>query len=158
MRGQSVTRGERQFSGRMFLAVMVSAFGIVVGANLTLAYFAIGSFPGLEVSNTYVASQTFDARRKAQKALGWHASVRQRGSSLQLTFRTADDRPVIPPQVSLQMKGSATAAHDRILDLERAGAGFQATLDVPAGNWTAEITAIAADGNVFTEWRRMIIK
>jgi nitrogen fixation protein FixH len=56
------------------------------------------------------------------------------------------------------MKGAATAANDRVLDLEQAGAGFQAALDIPAGNWTAEITAIAADGTVFTEWRRMIIK
>ncbi len=43
-------------------------FGTIIAVNLTLAFNAVRTFPGLEVKNAYVASQGFDADRKAQGA------------------------------------------------------------------------------------------
>ena len=53
----------------------VAAFGVIIGVNLVLALSAVRTFPGLEVKNSYVASQTFDERRAAQEALGWTVSA-----------------------------------------------------------------------------------
>lgn len=51
------------------------AFSIIITVNLTLAFQAVRTFPGLEVRNSYVASQTFDADRTAQLGLGWDVSA-----------------------------------------------------------------------------------
>ena len=54
------------------------AFGLIIAVNLTLAFNAIRTFPGLEVKNSYVASQSFDRDRQAQTALDWQVSARFR--------------------------------------------------------------------------------
>ncbi len=38
--------------------------------NLSLLWAALGSFPGLEVANSYVASQNFDADRRTHALFG----------------------------------------------------------------------------------------
>ena len=57
-----------ELKGRHVLGIAVGAFGVIIAVNLVMAYQAISTFPGLEVANGYVASQTFDADRKAQDA------------------------------------------------------------------------------------------
>ncbi len=52
-----------------------SAFAVIIAVNLVLAFKAVRTFPGLEVENSYVASQTFDAERTAQEALGLDAEA-----------------------------------------------------------------------------------
>ena len=69
---------QRQFTGRHALAVFVGAFGVIILVNIAMAFFAVRSFPGLEVKNSYVASQEFDARRQAQERLNWTAAVELR--------------------------------------------------------------------------------
>jgi nitrogen fixation protein FixH len=54
-----------EMTGRKVLAITVSAFGVIIAVNFLLAYKAVSTFPGLEVPNSYVASQTFDADRAA---------------------------------------------------------------------------------------------
>ena len=62
-----------ELTGRKVLAITVSAFGVIIAVNVTLAWQAIATFPGLEVDNGYVASQTFDAEKKGGSWLreGW---------------------------------------------------------------------------------------
>ena len=60
-----------EITGKHVLAITVSAFAVIIGVNVVMAWKAISTFPGLEVKNSYVASQTFDADRAAQQALGW---------------------------------------------------------------------------------------
>jgi len=151
-------RTGKTFSGRQFLMIIAGAFGIVIAANLTLAYFAINSFPGLEVANTYVASQNFDARRKAQEALGWHISLNHDSQGVTFHFRDADGKPVIPETVSLRVGAAANAGWDRDIRIEPWETGFRARLDLPAGNWIAQITATAANGTVFSERHKVIIR
>ena len=61
----------RELTGRHVLVITVSAFAVIIGVNLTLAYQAVATFPGLEVQNSYVAGQGFNDRKAAQEALGW---------------------------------------------------------------------------------------
>ena len=56
-----------ELRGRHVGAMFVAGFGIIIAVNILLAVKAVGTFPGLEVANSYVASQSFDARRKAQR-------------------------------------------------------------------------------------------
>ena len=66
-------------TGPKAFAIFSSFFVVIIGVNVVMAYQAIHTFPGLEVDNSYVASQTFDAERKAQEALGWNAHAAVQG-------------------------------------------------------------------------------
>ena len=65
----------REFTGWHMLGLMVGGFGIIIAVNLTLAWNAIATFPGLETRNSYVISQSFQADRAAQNALQWDVSA-----------------------------------------------------------------------------------
>ena len=62
---------ERRITGYHVLFGFVAAFGVIISVNLYLAFSAVKTFPGLEVKNSYVASQQFNAQKAAQEALGW---------------------------------------------------------------------------------------
>ena len=61
----------RPLTGWHVLAMFVAFFGVIIAVNAGLAWKAISTFPGLEVDNGYIASQSFDAERSAQRALNW---------------------------------------------------------------------------------------
>jgi nitrogen fixation protein FixH len=64
----------RGFTGRHMWAVMIGFFGLVVGVNFTMAWFASSTFGGTVVDNSYVASQQFNGWLRAarvQNQLGW---------------------------------------------------------------------------------------
>ena len=82
-----------ELKGRHVLAITVGAFSIIIGVNLVLAVQAVRTFPGLEVANGYVASQSFDADRKAQEALGWTAVPDYRDGKLTLALTDAEGLP-----------------------------------------------------------------
>ncbi|MDZ4134978.1 MAG: FixH family protein, partial [Paracoccaceae bacterium] len=42
-----------ELTGRKVLVITVSAFAVIIGVNLLLAYKAVSTFPGLEVKNSY---------------------------------------------------------------------------------------------------------
>ena len=60
----------RELTGAKVFAITAGAFGVIIAVNVVLAVKAVQTFPGLEVANSYVASQSFDAERTAQQKLG----------------------------------------------------------------------------------------
>jgi nitrogen fixation protein FixH len=69
------------FTGKHMAAVFVGGFGVVIAVNLIMASFAVGSFHGTVVDNSYVASQKYNGWLKsaaASKALGWQAAPHRR--------------------------------------------------------------------------------
>jgi len=58
-----------ELTGKHVLGITVGAFSIIIAVNVLMAFKAVSTFPGLEVANSYVASQTWDADMAAQKAL-----------------------------------------------------------------------------------------
>ena len=84
----------RPITGRMVFAIFAGAFGVIIAVNLLLAYSAVKTFPGLEVKNSYVASQTFDDRRAQQLSLGWDVSARATGGLVILEITDEAGKPV----------------------------------------------------------------
>jgi len=69
------------FTGKHMALVFVGGFGIVIAVNLVMATFAVGSFHGTVVDNSYVASQNYNgwlAKAEASKQLGWQVEASQR--------------------------------------------------------------------------------
>ncbi|CAN5652759.1 hypothetical protein BH11ACT8_BH11ACT8_25200 [soil metagenome] len=60
---------EHPFTGRHMLAVVFAFFGTVITVNFVMAYLATGTFPGLVVENSYVASQNYNQSLADTRAL-----------------------------------------------------------------------------------------
>lgn len=145
---------EKEFTGRHMLMIMVGAFGVIIAVNLTMAFKAVGTFPGLEVSNSYVASQTFDDDRAAQEALGWQTDVRLEEGVLHLTFTDAEGAPVRAELVDVTLGRSTHVRDDQTPAFRWTGQDYIAPVDLDGGNWNIRMLARSEDGIEFKQ--RMI--
>ena len=135
--------------------LFASGFGIIIAVNLTLAWSAVQTFPGLEVKNTYVASQSFDRDRAAQTALGWEVSAQLQEDHLRLTF--AKEGAPVAPQIETAVFGRATSvAEDQTPQFTFDGTAFVAPVEAGRGNWNLRIVARAADGTMFQQ--RIVVR
>lgn len=139
----------KPLTGRKVLAILCGAFGVIVAANLAMLVAATGSFPGLVVKNSYVASQGWDARTAAQRALGWQAAVVHDGSALKVTLSGADGAPVRGLRVTAVVGRPASGREDMTLALAERGGAYAAPLALGPGLWRVAVTATAGDGARF---------
>jgi len=139
----------RTLTGWHVLAIFCGAFAIIIGVNLTLAVQAVRTFPGLEVANSYVASQSFDADRAAQDALGWDVAVDLRDGVLRLDVTGADGRVVFPEVVSAVLGRATERQDDRTPAFVADATGLAAEADVAPGQWILRLDLRAADGTPF---------
>lgn len=142
---------ERQFTGRHAAMVFVGAFGVIIAVNAVMAYNAIRTFPGLEVENSYVASQTFDARRKAQEALGWTVSAEERDGTLRLAFTDRDGRSVRVASLEATVGRPTEIKDDFTPDFTFDGIAYVARTDLAPGRWDVRLKATAEDGTPFSQ-------
>lgn len=134
------------------LTGFVLAFGVIIAANLTLAINAMRTFPGHEVKNSYVASQSFDVERAAQQALEWSVSAQILDDKLVLTI--LEKGKPIAPKITNAIFGRAThMAEDQMLQFTFDGHKLYAPVMAGPGNWNLRLTALAGDG---TEFRQRI--
>ncbi|WP_210115073.1 FixH family protein [Roseovarius aestuariivivens] len=145
---------EREITGKHVLIGFVAAFGVIVAVNLALAVSAVKTFPGLEVKNSYVASQTFDDRREAQEALGWTVSAHHKDGVLKLSIRDAAGRAVQAAQLAATV-GRATHVKDDVTpEFRFDGVNYSAPVPLGDGNWNIRMRALAQDG---TEFRQRVV-
>ncbi len=143
----------KELTGRHVFFIVTSAFAVIIAVNLTMAFMAVGTFPGLETKNSYVASQKFDADRAAQDALEWDVSARIEAGNLRLTILDADG-PVEPAELEATLGRATTVADDRSPIFAFDGKDHVAPVDLGPGNWNLRMSAVAADGTAF---RRRIV-
>ncbi|RIV89603.1 hypothetical protein D2V17_05910 [Aurantiacibacter xanthus] len=70
----------RKFTGWHMTGILVAFFGTVMAVNFTMAGFALSTFGGIQVENSYVASQNFNQWLDAaaeQEKLGWDVTLEQ---------------------------------------------------------------------------------
>jgi len=138
-------------TGPKFFAIIASFFVVIISVNLVLAYQAVHTFPGLEVGNSYVASQTFDRDRAEQLALGWTVDAVVHQGELQLSIT---DREGVPVQVAdvTGTFGRATAVRDdQVPAFVFDGTLYRAPVETSGGNWNLRLVAHAADGSLFQQ-------
>ena len=139
----------RELTGGKVLAITLSAFGVIIGVNILLAVKAVETFPGLEVPNSYVASQTFDAERAAQEKLGWTLDYRYDGGQLILSFRDRAGQPVQARDVTALIGRTTEAAEDKRPDFLYQNGDFTAPVTLPKGRWMVLLEARSEDGTRF---------
>jgi nitrogen fixation protein FixH len=152
----------KQFTGRHMLAITVAFFAVVIGVNLTLAFFANSTWSGLIVKNGYVASQAFNKdqqRARAQEAVGWKAALLRDAKELHVTFAARDGSPLPDLQITGTLRRPATDRRDQLLAFSETATGsYGAPFTTDAGIWDLEITASDRSGISFRKTWRFFVK
>jgi len=138
-----------EITGRKVFLFTGAAFAVIIGVNAVLAVKAVQTFPGLEVASSYVASQRFDAERRAQEALGWHLALDHDGQALRIDLTGPDGRPVDLARIEA-VAGRPTATRDDVeLTFRREGGTYVAPAALAPGRWVVFLRAEAADGTAY---------
>lgn len=143
----------RPLTGRTVALIAAGAFLFMLIPNIVLTVFAVDTFSGLVVPNSYVASQSFDRDRSAQLALGWTVAVAREDGVVRVAIADADGHAVRPPELAVTVGRPTTSRDDRALVLEETPTGYAAAADLGPGDWRVEIVATAADGTRFHQNR-----
>ena len=136
------------FTGRHMLAVMVAFFGIVIAVNFVMARYAVSTFSGTVVDNSYVASQEFNgwlAEARQQRALGWHIAVRVDPARHVVVTANTGAFPIAA--VTALASHPLGSIPDRYLAFDAAGPGrFVSRAALPPGRFHLHV-AITAGGH-----------
>jgi nitrogen fixation protein FixH len=150
----------REITGKHVLLFTVSAFAVIIAVNVVMAWKAISTFPGLEVKNSYVASQTFDAERDAQEALGWTMTPDYDAAAkeLRLVFADKDGLPVTLAELSVLVGRTTSSGFDSRPDFVREAGVYRGKADLAPGKWMMQVEARAADGTLFRQRIDLFVK
>ena len=133
----------RAFTGWHMTAILVAFFGVVMTVNFVMAHFAMSTFGGKVVENSYVASQQYNewlARADAQDRLGWERAISvERDRHVRMVFRK-DGRLLEGLDVTATIAHPLGRAPSRPMRFE---AGMDGTLRsaeaLPAGRWRLDL-------------------
>ncbi|MFZ1727043.1 MAG: FixH family protein [Albidovulum sp.] len=148
----------KQLTGRKVFLIAASAFGVILGVNLTMAFQAVRTFPGLEVRNSYVASQVFDAERSAQLGLGWTLAPEYSDGRLTLIFRDAAGLPADVERLTATVGRTTEASDDIEPAFSYANGAFSAPVTLEPGKWMMLLQAFAPDGTKFHQRIDLFVK
>ena len=149
---------ERQFTGKHALAVFVGAFGVVIAVNMVLAYSAVKTFPGLEVKNSYVASQEFNERLQEQQALGWDIRAEITGGLLVLHITDPTGAPVEVAELRAVVGRATHVKDDFSPSFTFDGIAYSTPAALGKGNWNIRLVAKDHDGTEFAQRVPLYVK
>jgi len=141
-------------TGRKVFLIFAGAFAVIISVNLLLAFSAVRTFPGLEVKNSYVASQNWDEERAAQLALDWTVDAVVRDELLTLSITDAMGAPVEVQSLSGVFGRATSVKDDQTPAFEFNGEAYVAPVQTSDGNWNLRLEAVAPDG---TDFRQRIV-
>jgi nitrogen fixation protein FixH len=147
-----------ELTGKHVFAITVSAFTVIIAVNLTLAFKAVSTFPGLEVQNSYVASQGFNTRKAAQEALGWTLSPSYLDGQVDLAFTDRDGLPVAVQDLDVLIGRTTSTAADVRPQFVQAGDVYTTRLDLGQGKWMVKVTARSTDGTLFEQRSELFVR
>jgi nitrogen fixation protein FixH len=138
----------RGFTGWHMTGLLVAMFGIVIAVNFVMAGYAIGTFSGTVVDNSYVASQRFNgwlAEARAQRRLAWVVDATVQPGRIVVVTARAPQGPIADGMVTVRATHPLGRLPQQDLTFRQDGAGrFVATHALPAGRWMLHIDVRAA--------------
>lgn len=144
-------------TGRRFLAFFSLFFVVIIAVNLFMARNALGTFPGVETANSYVASQQFDDRRAEQEGLGWQVSADVQGTELHVTITDAAGLPVGVQSIEGVFGRATTVRDDQTPVFRFDGQRYVAQVEAGEGYWNLRLEAVAPDGTLFTQRIEVVV-
>lgn len=141
----------KPLTGRKVLMMFVAFFGVIIAVNLYMASQAIGTFPGMDVKNSYIASQTFDDDRQAQTALGWNVTVTYVAGELQVAVLNDAGAPADVAKFDALVGRPTHVRDDQTPEFQQRGGVFKAPVTLAKGLWNLRLNATSLDGTPFKQ-------
>lgn len=136
-------RKPRAFTGRHMTAILVAFFAVVIAVNFTMARFAMSTFGGKVVENSYVASQHYNEwlrRAEAQDRLGWDESVSLDSARHVLLTVRKDGQPLAGLGVSATVNHPVGRTAPAALRFEPAADGvLRSARPLASGRWRLDL-------------------
>ncbi len=149
----------RQFTGWHMLALVCGFFGVVIAVNVTMAMLATGSWTGLVVKNSYVASQHFNEElldARTQDALGWTSSMTYADGQLQFTMAARDGAGLSGARVDARLARPVGIEQDRIVTLTEDQPGtYRHDGSLAPGVWNVDVLAHTRTGTNYRQIFRL---
>jgi nitrogen fixation protein FixH len=129
----------RRFTGWHMTGIIVAMFGIVIAVNFLMAGYAIGTFGGTVVDNSYVASQRFNqwlGEARAQRRLNWAVDATVEPGRIVVVTARGPGGAMNDAVVAVVATHPLGRLPQQALAFRRDGEGrFVATRPLPAGRW-----------------------
>lgn len=148
----------KEFTGKHMLMIVLAFFGVIVSVNLFMAYKSHQTFPGIEVKNSYVASQNFNERRNAQLALGWELHALYENGQMNLTFSDAAGEPVEVENLKVLIGRTTRDADDVEPQMIWTQGTYTAAVALEQGQWMVKVWANAKDGTPYEQRKDFYVK
>ena len=148
----------KPLTGRKVFLITASAFSVIIGVNLVLAFKAVDTFPGLEVKNSYVASQNFNVRKAAQLSLGWAVTADYDGQNLILKITDKSENAVKAKSVTGILGRATMAADDVTPEFIWSEDHYKFPVALGKGNWNLRLKAVSKNGTPFEQRIPIYIK
>jgi len=149
----------REITGRTVLTGMLAFFGVIFAVNGAFVYFALDTWPGLDVSNAYRKGIEYNkvlSAADAQTTLGWRSRIkilnRAGGrTELHVSIHTQSGEPITGMTVRVEMRRPTHEGIDVHVPLVEDEAGFYTglTADLLAGQWLGVIHGQGASGEAY---------
>lgn len=148
----------RRLTGRGVLLWLFAFFGVTFAVNGAFIYFALSTFPGVEVASSYKAGQEFEGevlagRAQAERAWTVDAAVRPVGddASIEIHFRDKAGADLNGLDVRVQLIHAVDPNHDHAASLPEVASGTYRTVlpNVKAGMWSLTIEAYKGSERLF---------
>jgi nitrogen fixation protein FixH len=152
----------KQFTGKHMLFSMVAFFGVIIAVNLTMARFAVTTWSGLVVPNTYVASQQFNAKAEESRtieALGYQVDFQSDPDGVSVILTDSGGQPVEADTVTAGLRRPVGTLDDRELEFTARGPGVYTVAGrLAEGAWIAHVTAIKDGTTIYQKARRFHVR
>ena len=153
---------QNPLTGWHMLAIVSAFFGTTIAVNVVLAVVATGTFPGLVVENSYIASQHYDdllAAAREQEKRGWRGELTSTAGVLRFSLTAREGTPLRDLKVVAHVGRPSTTREDRLLDLVPAlDASYVAADPLDAGLWEVDIQVERGSEIVFRKTQEIFVK
>lgn len=138
-------RAQKTFTGRHMAAILIAFFGVVIIVNLIMARFALSTFGGTVVDNSYVASQHYNEwlqRAETQEGLGWDMALRVDADRHALLSVRKDGKALEGLTVTATLAHPLGRAEPRAVRfVPRADGGALRSVEaLPPGRWRIDLS------------------
>jgi len=151
----------REFTGTHMVMLVGAFFGTIISVNLLLAYFAVDTWTGLVVKNSYVASQHFNeqlADGRRMKDLGWSGKVGVNDGKLQFRLSQHDSTALVGAEVTAKLMRPTHESEDHTVTLKEHAPGlYQVMVKLAPGAWDVDVNAKDVQNRKFRNIYRVTI-
>lgn len=149
--------GPHQFTGKHMLWIMITFFGTVMLVNGALAYFAIESWTGLVVPNSYVASQSFNKDTEIRTQAvdnGAEVSVAIENGYIILHIAGKQKEALSASGLKGELRHPVDGRKEAVVEFQLSGRGtYQSLTPLPVGTWVGDISG---DINGYGQWAEAV--